>query len=403
VAPDLAPMGVSAIRGRYRVSWASFLTLGVVIGAATGCGRSTEPSVLVATNWPLDERVRIQSEFQQWMMSSRPDPGHAPIKLEWLVLAPCEDMAPLALRRSPPDVLLGARAASLEQFSREERLIAVTATDSVRWCITRRPGIQPAERGDPRRDTLALAWALRQLEPGRWREGYARLVDIAGHGSRIGWHAGVERGNRAAGSLVTLVDSPWPEGAGILSSARDPAPAREFLRFLIETRQADLASSTGVTDHAADPDTEPLVADLLGATLVDAQDELWTAWDALERAGAPEPARTRLTEPPAWPPASVEKYLKREGENAMSLIETLAGELSPRPAVRSWLIRSWLSPPRLVDAALLAEMAHAAEGRLIHEPRFRSWLRAEWTASARQRYRRVAKLANTTQPRSDTR
>jgi hypothetical protein len=56
-----------------------------------------------------------------------------------------------------------------------------------------------------------------------------------------------------------------------------------------------------------------------------------------------------------------------------------------------------------VDETLLAEMAHAADGRLIHEPRFRSWLRAEWTASARQRYRRVAKLANTIQPRSATR
>ncbi len=77
----------------------------------------------------------------------------------------------------------------------------------------------------------------------------------------------------------------------------------------------------------------------------------------------------------------------------MSLIETLAGELSPRPAVRGWLIRSWLSPRRAVDEALLAEMARAADGGLVHEPRFRSWLRAEWTASARQRYRRVARQA----------
>ena len=42
-----------------------------------------------------------------------------------------------------------------------------------------------------------------------------------------------------------------------------------------------------MTDNAADPDSESLVADLLGATLVDAQDELWAAWDALERAGHP--------------------------------------------------------------------------------------------------------------------
>ena len=46
-----------------------------------------------------------------------------------------------------------------------------------------------------------------------------------------------------------------------------------------------------------------VVADLLGATLVDAQDD--GAWDAVERAGSPELARKRLTEPPTWPPASV--------------------------------------------------------------------------------------------------
>ena len=96
------------------------------------------------------------------------------------------------------------------------------------------------------------------------------------------------------------------------------------------------------------PDFESLVADLLGATLVDAQDELWTAWEVLEHRIS-EPAHKWLSEPPPWPPASIEKYLKGEGEHAMALIETLAGELSPRPAVRGWLIRSWLSPPRVVD------------------------------------------------------
>ena len=57
-----------------------------------------------------------------------------------------------------------------------------------------------------------------------------------------------------------------------------------------------------------------MVADLLGATLVDAQDELWAAWASLERAGYPEPALEWLTEPPPWPPASVAKYLRRDGE-----------------------------------------------------------------------------------------
>ena len=174
--------------------------------------------------------------------------------------------------------------------------------------------------------------------------------------------------------------------------------AREFLRFLIETGRAELRRAVAPATTRRDPDVESLVADLLGSTLVDAQDELWTAWDALERAGSPEPARKWLTEPPPWPPASIEKYLNREGENAMSLIETLAAELSPRPAVRA------LADPELAVASsarrrdtLLAEMAQAADGTLSHEPRFRAWLRAEWTASARQRYRRVTRLAGRAQ------
>ena len=77
----------------------------------------------------------------------------------------------------------------------------------------------------------------------------------------------------------------------------------------------------------------------------------------------------------------------------MALIETLAAEVAPEPPARAWLIRSWLAPPRVVDETLLAELTQAAEGRLCREPRFRAWLRAEWTAWARQRYRRVARWA----------
>jgi hypothetical protein len=395
-------MTVSEFRGRVPVPWAGMFALGIAMAVATGCGGPAQSGLLIATSWPLAARVRLQSDFQKWVVSSRPDPGDEPVRLEWLSLAPGEDMALLPRRRTPPDVLLGAGANLLEQLARQDGLLPVKPPGSARWCVTRRAGSRSGELGDPRRDTLSLAWALRELVPGRWPEGYARLVDAAGHEPRIGWHAGMEPGNRREPNSPTSVDSPWPEGAAILGSARDPVMAAEFLRFLIETRQAELAPNVAVTDHAVAPELEPLVADLLGATLVDAQDELWAAWDALERAGSPGTARKRLNEPPAWPPASVEKYLKREGESAMSLIETLAGELSPRPAVRGWLIRSWLSPPRLVDETLLADMAHAAEGQLIHEPRFRSWLRAEWTASARQRYRRVAKLASTTQPVSST-
>jgi hypothetical protein len=392
-------MIVSEKHGLLSVSLAGLLALGAALVAATGCGPSAPAGLLVATTWPLDERIRLQSEFQEWVASSRPDP----IRLDWLVLGPGDDLKRVSRRRNAPDVLLGARASALEQLARHERLLPVKSPDSARWCVTRRTAASPAGLGDPRVDALALEWAMRQLEPGRWPEGYTRLLDVAGHAPRLGWDPGVERGDRPEGKFATFVDPPWQAGAGILTTARDPVVAHEFLRFLIETRRADLAPSPGVAGYADASDFESLVADLLGATLVDAQDELWAAWASVERAGSPGPARKWLTEPPHWPPASIEKYLKREGENAMSLIQTLAGELSPRPAVRGWLIRSWLSPARLVDEALLTEMTQAAEGRLIHEPRFRTWLRAEWTASARQRYRRVVKLAATPQPRTASR
>ena len=200
---------------------------------------------------------------------------------------------------------------------------------------------------DPRNDPVTLAWAMKELEPDRWHEGYARLVELAARSPRIAWHG---------------------EGTSIVPG-RDSAPGEGGL-----------------------------FADLLGSTLVDAQDELWVAWQALERAGFTGAARRWLTEPPPWPPASIKRYLERDSETSMAMIETLAAELAPEPAVRAWLIRSWLRPARPVDGRLLAELAGAADGRLEREPRLRAWLVAEWTASARQRYRRVARLAGGLQP-----
>ncbi len=158
-----------------------------------------------------------------------------------------------------------------------------------------------AEFGDPRTDPGSLNVAIKELASNTWRVGYASLVQKAGKEPRIGWRGPIESSVRISAA----------DGAG----------------------------------SASDPEVESLVADLLGATLVDAQDELWTACSALERAGSPEPARTWLTGPPPWPPASIEKYLKREGENAMTLIETLAAEVSPQPAAQC------LARPELALAA----------------------------------------------------
>ena len=55
-------------------------------------------------------------------------------------------------------------------------------------------------------------------------------------------------------------------------------------------------------------------------------------------------------------------------------------------------MRSWDSPERTIDGAWLRDLA-AAPGGLAREPRFRTWLRGEWTAWARQHYRRIAREA----------
>ena len=59
-------------------------------------------------------------------------------------------------------------------------------------------------------------------------EGYARLVDFAGHALRIGWHAEVEWGKHPEAKVRTAARPTWPEGAGILSSAHDPVMAQSF-------------------------------------------------------------------------------------------------------------------------------------------------------------------------------
>ena len=110
-------------------------------------------------------------------------------------------------------------------------------------------------------------------------------------------------------------------------------------------------------DHNLDPEVSDLLADLLGATLVDAQDELRAAWSVLDRQGRPgDSALEWMTEPPPWPPASVEKLQSRGGDRALAMVHDLAGQIAPDPELRFWLIQSWLRPRRLIDGSLLNEL-----------------------------------------------
>ena len=379
----------------------------------SGCEPLSPDGLIIATSWPSSDRARIESEFAGWLERyPRPSAG-GNVRIDWLILSAGDDLEAVAARRRPPDVLLGGPARSYARLARGKRLAPLPIEGGPPWALARKSAIRLVSRSggdpdrgiafdDPRIDPVSLGWAEAQLEDKGFPEGYARLVRDAGDRRRIGRTAGSASaaiGRGEADRAVQLVPAdrasagagsiPYPEGVAIAADGRHPEHARLFVEFLAETERAG-PMPTG--ERSASSDELGLLADLLGATLVDSQDELWAAWAALGRAGSPAGPLRWMTEPPPWPPASIAKLLEREGEEPMAMVETLAGQLATDPAAHAWLLSNWLSSPRPIDRRVLEELARAAEGRLCREPRFREWLRAEWTAWARQRYRRVQRV-----------
>jgi hypothetical protein len=397
--------------------------LGLIVSTAlSGCADEGE-ELVVASPWPEGVRSTLATEFRRWAAAT-PGTASGPVRVRWLALQPGDDVSRVVRRRVPPDVVLGIPAVDIGRLARGGWLRAVERPGHPRWCVARRGPIVMARdpRGvsetdsavafdDPRHDPVVLAWARGVLAAGTWSEGYARLVRSAGNPRRIGRQPGAARAAFERGDVATVpwVEGPegpprravqrvapvkpidWLEGVAVIRGGRDPALAQEFVRFLARRGQAE-SPSASAPDQPSDLDAADLLADLLGATLVDAQDELWAAWEKLAAAGHPQRAERWMTEPPPWPPASIDKLLK-QGEQGGTLLATWAAEIAPEADSRNWLLQSWLAGSRQVDGRLLAELAGVLDGRLAREPRFRAWLRVEWTVWARQRYRRVARLA----------
>ena len=380
-----------------------------------GCGPSAvDDALTVATTWPARER-------EDWEERARRSAAARPIR--WLVLAPGDDVARLANRRGPPDLILGASALDLEALSRRG-LLEPGAPGGPAWRMARARALGHVESAgrsgrvsppavptgltidDPRRDPVAREWARAVLGAGAWAEGYARLVRSArgnrppGRRPRAALSAVLRGESETAYALdfdeltargvvfFANKDQSCVEGIAAVRGARHATDARALLDDMDANSPPTLAGFDA--DKTASPAADDLLGDLLGSTLVDADEERRDAWAAVARTGWRERSEPWLTEAPPWPPASVAKILRREA-NAMPMVETLAAQVAPEADVRAWLLRSWLGPARHVDGRLLNELAAAADGRLVREPRFRAWLRCEWTAWARQRYRRVAR------------
>ncbi|WP_435019397.1 hypothetical protein TA3x_001274 [Tundrisphaera sp. TA3] len=325
-----------------------------------GCRPAGDDPLVIASPWPQPERDRADAAYRSGQEPSRP--------VAWVALEPGDRLADALARRGGVDLIVGGSREELARLAEAGRVELATLPDAP-TAEASDPGPSPAGLADPRDDPAAFAEIVAFLVRGEWPVQYAGLVRRAAVGR-------IQQGLSASPSVRP--------GFAVVKSTRHRDEAMAFL-----------ATLAGPQDRAAisplDARADGLVADLIGATMVDAHDEMRSAWTALERYGHPAAAEAPFFEAPPWPPASVTR-LRSDPADA-PLLETLAEQVAPGPEERAWLLESWGGKTRPIDGALLHDLVGAAGGRLAREPRFRSWLRAEWTAWARQRYRRVARVA----------
>ncbi len=333
-------------------------------------------ALVIATPWPAATRLACDAIQQA-------DGGTRPIV--WVPLGnhrwrdACD-------RRGGIDLILGGPARTMRRLADAGLLEPIEPTDPAPWREVERPaGPVEADRAagygrhDPRDDPTALAEAKGLLALEGWAKGYEilarRPVDL------IPGSTPARLAPTSVGEVVALV-----------RTGRHPDQARRFLAHWIERGRIRPAAP----DAALAARTDDLLADLLGAALVDARNERRDAQMALEAYNHPAIAEASVGEAPPWPPASVAKL--RLDPNQAALADSLIEQITPDPAARDWLKESWQGPKRRVDLALLRDLCQAEGGRLAREPRFRAWLRGEWTAWTQQLYRRVARLAGGYRP-----
>lgn len=418
-----------AHRAKRRRTSAAILVLAWAVAA--GCERPPGASLVIATDLDPTHLDDIAEAFRVWAGARTDALGVAPA-IRWLRTSPGRDPSDTLSGRSTVDLVLTAypagdtgrldRANELESIVLDEedgrvasawsfpigglgllldrdQFEARALTIPTGWDALGDPllaGLIALD--DPRRDPTTFALATARLSDGAWADGYEDLVRAAGQAAPMGRTPGsaealVRRGG-ASIAPVTL-DPPRPEfrlrvqevpghltvRAGVARDAPGRDAARSFLRFL-----DDRYGLTPEPPRSAA--RSRLLARLLGATLVDAQDELAGAVEALGRNPSARLA-TFLVEAPPWPPASVQELARSDPSGALAA--ALAEQLASGLDAQTWLLQSWSRSPRPIDGRLLDELAEVADGKLAAEPRFVDWLATEWTTWASQRYRRVGR------------
>jgi len=344
----------------------------LVVGIA-GCSSpwsDDPPPLVIATPWPPTVRLVAEAIY-------RGEGGNRPIA--WVELG-SHRWGDSCDRRGSVDLILGGSARLVQKLDDAGRLVPIDPTDPVAWRQVERPGLIEANpTGDPRDDPASFTEAKAVLDAEGWAKGYETLA---------------RRPVRSTPKTnpVRAASKPPLEAVALVKSGRHPDQARRFLSALTSQGWISPASK----DADLDARVDDLLADLLGAALVDARNERLDALTALEVYGHPLIADRAVGDSPPWPPASVAKL--RADPGLATLLESLEGQIAPDPESLDWLKVSWEGPKRSIDLALLREIGQASGGRLARHPRFRAWLRGEWTAWTQQLYRRVARLAGGYRP-----
>jgi hypothetical protein len=361
-------------------SGSSVLPLGLlpaVVLVLSGCSGDRSP-VVIATPWDREACRQFAD-----LLSEAPGDPLPPIR--WVRLDPWDDPAHLLEAGRPVHLLLGWPAATLADLHHRgfldpsggdpffAELGGAPAPPAVSEAISPLTLPRPEGKlvqGDPRIDPTARDQLASILLRDGIRDAYATLT-------------------LSASSPLESAGDPDAQGFSVAAiDARSLPEAQTLLDRL--RRQVPTEPLGSDQDSPLTPAVRTLAAELIGATILDAEPELRRARASLEQ--SPDAASlggTLLSEPPPWPPDSIRRLGDDPGRQSM--LATLAAALVDDPQSREWLLDSWQRPPRPVDRALFESLATANDGRVFRSSRVLPWLRAEWTAWARQRYAQVAR------------
>jgi hypothetical protein len=335
---------------------------------ASGCTQPSSSALRVATDWTPAETDRLPLPDDRVIVWIRVLPGDDPTRL---------------LEADPAiDLVLGGPWASFQRLDHA----GVWLKNDPRQGETPSIALVPLSRlaqtsGDPRRDPVARN-TLRALLAGTpWPRAYARAMT-----------------------------HPLESIARSADSSSDPIPARlAFDPAAIPARAPRAAAARAWLDRLdplpLDPDLqdaaqlEPWMIELAAATIAEPQADRQAVLARL--AELPPRAQALLVEPPPWPPASLVRWRRRmdDGDAQVNAwFQNLARELAPIHSERAALSQSWLDPPRPIGPDRIRELIAPPAPDFLQNPRVRAWLHAEWSAWARQRYRRILRLIDPTLP-----